>query len=422
MHASTPHPRPELKVYGDNIVFVFPRTGDKPADQVHRELWMFAALTLGLLVMAIVLLVSAAADLLPLGMGSLFLLMAIAAGMRGIYAYRRRHQQVEAALERTPTELSVEGGCLLRRYASGRAEVWPRSEIHDVMLERRVEYLQREEDTEINFYVVLCLVLQTGRRVDLWERAPAASLQEQDLQWMANEFRSSLRVPHGATPPPVEGVKLAKTADGITIEVPHKEPLAEWRANIHGFLAMGGSIGGILYFATGFVFLASWHRDGLEGIDWTPITVLSILGTSFVVLACIGILVQLLGKKWIVRDITDKTPAWIGVRAGCLFRRYLSGREETWPAEQVAAVRNECVKDRAQVRHHLKSGAVEHLYGDLPSIAQPREREALSWIADQLMAALFPIPVPPAQTPSASNAIIDLTSPRRDDGQYRSIH
>jgi hypothetical protein len=432
MHPSTPYSRPELKVYGENITFVFPRTGVKPADRVLGELWKSAARAVGLLVAAIFLFVALplvqgqlqmfpAAEFLILGMGGFLLLMAILAGVRGIYIYRRRHQQIEAALASTLTEFSVEEGRLVRRYASGHEEIWPRAEIHDVIVEVRFEYVEREDETEINSFAVLCLVLQTGRRVDLWGRAPTASLQEQDLHWMANELRNSLRVPHGPIPPPVENVKLAKTADGITIEVSYREPLVVWRATISGFLAMGISIGGFLYFATGVVFLARWHENGMEGIDWKPIKVVSGVGTSFVALACIGVLVQVIGKKGIVRGITDTTPAWIGVRAGCLFRRYLSGREETWPAEQIAAVSKDHVKDRVQVRLHLKSGAVEHLHGDLHAIAQPREREALAWIADQLTAALCPDPAAPAQTPGATDSIIDLTSPRRDDGQYRPL-
>lgn len=432
MNPTAPYSRPELKIYGENITFVFPRTGAKPADRVHGELWKSAARAVGLLAAAIFLFVSVgmvqgqlqafpAAEQLILGMAGFLLLLAIVAGMRGIYIYRRRHQQIEAALESTLTEFSVEDGRLVRRYASGHEEIWPRAEIYDVIVEVRFAYVEREDETEINAFAVLCLVLQTGRRVDLWGPAPAASNQEQDLHWMANELRTSLRVPRSAPPSPDEKVKLARTADGITIEVPYKEPLSEWRATISGLLAMGGSVGGFLYLATGFVFLARWHEHGMEEMDWKPILVISLVGTAFVALACFGILVQLIGKKWIVRDIVDKTPAWIGVRTGCLFRRYLSGREVTWPAEQIAAVSHDRVKDRVQVRLHLKSGVVEHLYGDLHGIAQPREREALAWIADQLTAALSPGPTAPAQAPGASTAITDLAGAKRDDDKYRPV-
>ncbi len=435
MNPTAPYCRPELKIYGENITFNFPRSGAKPADRVLGEVLKSAARAIGLLAAAVFLFVSLplvqgqlamfpAAEYLILGMGGFLLLMAIMAGARGVYLYRRRHQQIEAALASTLTEFSVEDGRLVRRYASGHEEVWPRAEIHDVIVEIRFEYVVREEETAVNALAVLCLVLQTGRRVDLWGRAPAGSHQEQDLQWMANELRTSLRVPHGATPPPVDSVKLAKTADGITIEVPYKEPLTVWRATISGFLAMGGPVGGILYLAAGVVFLVRWHEKGLEEMDWTPIQVVSGVGTAIVVLSSIGILVQLIGKKWIVRGITDNTPAWIGVRAGCLFRRYLSGREDTWPADQIAAVSSDTVKERVQVRLHLKSRTVAHLYGDQHAAApghawEPRGRSA--WIANQLTAALFPGPAAPAQTPETSNAIIDLTGPKRDDDKYRPV-
>ena len=90
------------------------------------------------------------------------------------------------------------------------------------------------------------MILRAGGKVDLYGPAEPGSLQEQDLYWMASELRRALQVPYDAPPTPLEGASLEKTADGITIHVPGKDPVEEWRGEreslfVHGRRHLRGS-------------------------------------------------------------------------------------------------------------------------------------------------------------------------------------
>jgi hypothetical protein len=421
--------RPELKIYGANITFEFTHTGNRPADRVYGESASAALLTGILLAAAGVLATAGMAAPMPslpevqpltLGAAAVFLLLAIMAGMHGVNRFLRRRQEIDAALDGLVTELSVEDTRLVRLFASGRAESGTRDEIHDVLIERRREYFSAEgEQARVNSFAVLCVELARGGRIGLVGPVPGGAEQEQDLHWMAGELRQALRVPHGDPPSPVDEVKLVRGDDGITIEVPHRAPAQVWRADVTGLTVSGCCLCGFLYGSAGIVMTTTWHDKGLANMDWTPVTILCIVASSFAALFAIGLLVQLIGRSWLLADIADKTAAWVGVRGDRLFRRYLSGREETWPRTDIAAVCRDSVGQLLQVRMHFKQGAIVHLYGELAANgSQPRDQEALAWIADRLSAAL-PRPEPASTPIASSSAIIDLDQSRGKAGEFR---
>lgn len=396
MRQRTSQKLPELEIRSDGIAFVYPKLREPP----ERWLELLKAIPGVFILVGIGVFFLTLAALVPeerppqerwsfFGIGCGFLLLGPLAAFWTWHRFRYHEWYVQRARDQQLTELAVENHRLIRRYASGRTEGWPREQIENVVVDRRRVSVSSGENYETAILGYLCLFLRAGGKVDLSGPAPPDSIQEERLHRMARELQRALQVPYDAAPTPVAGASVERTAEGVTIRLPSVAPEAAWRDGVRTHLWAAGMIGGFLaicwaIFHSRAIFLAEvgskpWS-DSLFLLVCIPITATIFCSIAFA---------QYLNKSEGVRTIADRTLVALAVRSGTLYRCYQSGREECWSGSDIAAVQVDRVKKCFQVQLHLKGGSAIHLFGNVAVDERNKLlREGLTWVALQLCLGL----------------------------------
>jgi hypothetical protein len=411
MRPHTSQQLPELEIRGDDIAFVFPETGKRPNDRLWcdplgplsarwRELlsaiaavFILGALGAGFLTFAVLVPEGRASNERGalLGLGGAFLLLAPLSALWALHRFRHYEWYLQKARDQRPTELGVESRCLVRRYASGRTQVWPREQIENVLVERRGEVTSSGENDHVILVGYLRLILRAGGTVDLYGPAAPDSVLEDHLHGMAGELRRALQVPYDAPPTPLAGASVERSASGVTIRLPSADPEAVWRDGVRTHLWGAALVAGFLGICWAIFHSRAIFFEEVGSKPWQDSLFMLVCIPITATIFCSIALARYLNKSQGVQAIADRTPVALAVRAGALYRCYQSGREECWLGGDIAAVRVDRVNKCDQVRLHLKGGATVHLFGNVAA-NEPNKllREGLTWLALQLGLGLGP--------------------------------
>jgi hypothetical protein len=226
-------------------------------------------------------------------------------------------------------------------------------------------------------------------------------------------------------PVPIEGAALDRLANGIEVRLPHVDPEQAWRESWRGLLWTGVSLVGFL----GIIFLAFGAAalfDEVGSKAWQDS--LFILLSMFIVAVLFGglALIEYVTKLSALADYADRTPIAVGVRSGMLYRKYASGREETWSAAEITAVVVSALAETnlpLGVHVQLTQGKPVHLHGRVKQIPGAKlQIEGLRWLADELGKALGLVtePVRPTTPVSPDEAIIDFAARPVVEANFRS--
>ncbi len=422
--------RPELKIDGDTIAFVYPRSGEEPADKERRQVRGVMTAVMACLFLGIVLLTFAwtTTKTDTGGRVALFIvgcsfLVLVPTGIGWMWhRYRHRDRIIQKMLDQVTTELSVVKRRLIRRYASGREEVWPRQKIEDILVEQRTESVGGESNETIQV-CDLRLSLREGGKVHLYGRAAAGTSQEQDLHWMAGELRRALQVPYAAPPTPIEGASVERHADELVVGVPYKEPEAVWRESIAVWFQLIGGMSVFLAFSGSIATICALAAEDADPHGWQGVGF--IFGSIPVVAVLFGAmaLMQYGNKTQELKEIADRTLVALGVRSAKLFRRYASGREECWPGTDIAALRVDRAKKNDHVQLRLKDGMIVHIFGKVPAGERHKlQREGLQWLALELSRGLGLTGADTAcEDLDISEGITNFDAVPMQDGRYRIV-
>jgi hypothetical protein len=426
------HARPELIIHADGVEFKYPPPRQRHADRIHSEVWgqflgalfglpLLASLGIGLafFVAPFLALEPEARWALQI-IGVLFVAAALLGALRTVYRLRHRDQLIRLELDRQATHLCVKERRLIRRYASGREEAWPRDRIEDVKV-LTLTASAGDEANSIRTYCQLTLQLRDGANLPLYKKAFPGSFEAEDLHWMANELRMALQVPYDAPPVPVEGAVLERTKDGISIRLPHVEPESAWRSQWRTHAAAAVFLPALLGIMWGFGHVRAFFSDDVGSELWKDsvffIVCMFILGAIFGSLA----LADYLRKASVMRDFADRTLLAVGVQPGTLYRAYASGRVESWRVADIAEVNVMPTGSKKTstlgVFAQLKKGKPIHLYGKVDQAPRTKlAQEGLRWLSEELGKALGLLPEapPPAPVDSTSEAIVDFAARARD--------
>jgi hypothetical protein len=420
--------RPELKIDGDTIAFVYPRSGEEPADNERRQVWGMMTAVMACLFLGTVLLTFAwtASKTDTGGRVAVFIvgcgfMVLVPTGIGWMWhRYRHRDRIIQKMLDQVTTELSVVKRRLIRRYASGREVGWPREKIEDVLVEKRTESVGGESNETIQV-CDLRLSLREGGKVHLYGRAAAGTFQEQDLHWMAGELRRALQVPYAAPPTPIEGASVERNADELVVRVPYKEPEAVWRESMWTWFQLIGGVSVFLAFSGSIATICALTGNDADPNGWLAVGF--VFGSIPIVAVPCGAmaLMQYVNKTQELKEIADRTLVALGVRSTTLFRRYASGREECWPGTDIAAVRVDGAKKNDHVQVRLKEGMIVHLFGQVPADERHKlEREGLQWLALELSRGLGLTGAGTAcEDLDISEAITNFDAAPLQDGRYR---
>jgi hypothetical protein len=399
---------PELEIRGDDIAFVFPKSwvfndpllGDPLRQLPPRRRDLLSALMasfilggLGAFLLTIALLVPEVrtpnARWVLLGPAIAFLLLCPLSAWWSVYRFRHYEHYQHKARDSRQIELAVESRQLVRRYASGRTQVWPREQIENVVVERRGERISSGENDHIIVVSYLRLSLRAGGKVDLYGPAGPDSHWEEHLHLMAEELRRALQVPYDAPPTPLVGATVERTSEGVTVHLPFANPEAVWRENVCIHLWAAAFLGGFLAIIWTISGSRSLFVEAVGSKPWLDSLFILVCAFITATIFCSIALVQYLNKTQHVREIADRTPVSLAVRAGSLCRRYHSGREECWTGSDIAAVRVDRVNKCDQVQLLLNGCVTVHLYGNV-SVNEPNKllREGLVWLTLQLSLGL----------------------------------
>jgi|GEM_PF-7001094 len=393
MRPRTSHKLPGLEIRSDGVAFVYPKLWENPNERWHELLMAIPAVMilagLGVFFLALAALVPEERTLherWPLfGLGGGFLLLGPLAAFWTWHRFHYHEWYLQKARDRQLVELAVENLRLIRRYASGRTEVWPREQIENVVVEHRRERISTGENDQIIIISYLCLRLRAGGKVDL----AGPTIPEEHLHRMAQELRETLQVPYDAPPTPIAGASVERSAEGDTIRLPSVAAEAVWRNDVRTYLWAAGMLGGFLAICWAIFHSRTTFLAEVGSKLWLDSLFVLVCSLIIAAIFCSIAIAQYFNKSEGVRAIADRTLVALAVRSGALYRCYQSGREESWSGSDIATVQVDQVKKSFQVRLHLKGGSAIHLFGNVAVDERNKLlREGLTWLALQLCLGL----------------------------------